>query len=289
MLVALVWLAAAGAASAAESARPTVLVEDLILGTRKMMMSFDVGEVLKIIEIAPDGQSMRVHLTIDVEVSAVVFRYRRHTDIHAWYDARGLRMFVSEIDDDGKITSLSGVRKTIVREREMVHVYGVVEGREVNQVVPVSYFHFTSLENYAYLTALTRVKGTWRVLDLFTGDIWIVHVTPTGMTPCPEPAEGQCYRVELKSPKNSGVFYYTLEGLLAGAEGEDSLGVFTMREREEDEQPIALPAEEGGGFLKGLFDGASLGPDAAPASEPALPPPAVAPEPETPPRTGVAP
>ena len=251
---------------AAETSNKT-LVEDLTI-TGKALVSLDVGTTRAVTQISQDGRSQRIGLRVNVDVSTFVYKYYRHTSVDAWYDAQGLVVFVTEIDEDGKITRLNGLREHMVRDRDVIHLVGIVKGVPVDKVVPIEMFNYTSVENYPYVSALARESNTWRVLNLFTGEVDLVRVTPERVVNCPSPVPGECFQISKHSADNQGTHYFTLDGQLVGAEGDDQLGHYVLSSRhpptpahqvESEQKSDAPPAEaepkeeKPGTLLKWLF------------------------------------
>lgn len=217
---------------AAQVDKSIVFEEDRIISS-KALVTIDVGKSRRIVQISPDGERMHVQLKIDVDVSAVFLSYHRHAVLDGWYDRKGLVAFVSEMNENGKITQLNGRRVERIGGRVFMHLYGVVAGKPLDREIPYSMIHYTDLENYPYVAALSREQATWRVLNLFNGEIELVKVEPVGTCPCPEYKEATCYRLNLSSPERQGSYYYLPEGQIAYVKGEDSLGSFMLRMPEE--------------------------------------------------------
>lgn len=227
-----------------------VQVEERIVSS-KALMTLDVGRYRRVVQISPNGRNMHIQFEIRVSVSAVVMSYHRHTLVDAWYDRQGLVAFISEEDEDGKKTILNGRRERQVGERVVFRIQGMIAGQPVDRSIPFQMIHFTNLENYPFTAALSRTRQTWRVLNLFNGEVELVHMTPEGVENCPAPTSCSCWRVKLWSPGRQGIFHFTGDTLLAHARGDDKLGNFILR----TEPPKTK--KESGGFFGGFFGGGS--------------------------------
>lgn len=264
-------------------------VEDLqVIG--KAMVSLNVGRSQRFVTIYPDEGRMHIAMRIDVDVSAIVMSYHRHSRVDAWYDKRGLVSFSSEITENGRTTILSGRRERILRERDVMHLYGTLKGRPIDKTYPTHLYSVTSLENYPVVANQARQEKTFRVLDLFSGDILLVEVTPYGTTPCPNGSGATCQKILRKSATLSGFFTYSDDGLMLEAQGEDEQGKFQLKMADPgglkssttaiEEKPDALPESKetaGAAFGKKLLESFFSTPeekapeDAPPAPE--APPP----------------
>jgi hypothetical protein len=249
-----------GPAEAAWPSDTLIQVEDRIVSS-KALMTIDVGYYRRVVQVDPQGRNMHIQFEIRVDVSAIVMSYHRHTLVDAWYDRQGLVAFVTEIDEDGRITQLNGRREKQVGEKLVLHMEGTVDNAPVDKSIPFPMIHFTSLENYPFTAALSRQRQTWRVLNLFNGEVELVQLTPEGVENCPDPVPCSCYRVKVWSVSREGMFYYTGDGLMSYARGEDKLGNFILRT-----PPPQKPKESGGGLFGGFF-----GTGTKPAQEPGGP------------------
>lgn len=213
--------------SAALAKQPKLIFEELVIAT-KAIMTINVGKSDRIVQISASGNQMNIHFEIKVDVSAMFLSYHRKSEVDAWYDRNGLLMFISEINEDGKVTVLNGLRRTVVGEKVVMQINGVINGEAIRKEYPFSMIHFTNLENFAFAAAMTRTKTTWRILNLFNGEIELVKSTPEGIEQCPDFDEEYCYRVSIWSKSQQAVFHYSMDGRIAHADGRDDLGKFLL-------------------------------------------------------------
>ena len=203
-------------------------VEDLqVIG--KAMVSLNVGRSQRFVTIYPEEGRMHIAMRIDVDVSAIVMSYHRHSRVDAWYDKRGMTSFSCEIMENGRQTILSGKRERILRDREVMHLYGTIKGRPIDKTYPTHLYTVTSVENYPPLANAARQEESFRVLDLFSGDILLVDITPYGATACPNKISGTCQKLLRKSATLNGTFIYSEDGLMIEAQGEDEQGKFQLK------------------------------------------------------------
>ena|GEM_PF-4632819 len=207
--------------------QPKLIFEDLVIAT-KAIMTINIGESNRVYQIYDNGNKMSIHFDIKVDVSAMFLSYHRKSEVDAWYDKSGLVWFISEINDDGKITVLNGQRKMEVGEKEIIHIFGFINGQPVNKKYPFSMIHYTNLEHYSFAAAMTRTKTTWRILNLFNGEIEMVRSTPEGIIKCPELDGEYCYQVSIWSQAQQAVFHYDMNGIMVHADGNDKLGHFIL-------------------------------------------------------------
>ena len=127
------------------------------------------------------------------------------------------------------MTRLTGMREKVFGEKVVFSIYGISNGKPVNREIPFSMIDMTNIEYFAYAAAMTRSDVTWRILNLFNGNLEIVRLHPEGVEQCPQPFQNSCYRVAMTAPDNEGMFYYTMDGILAEAKGDDALGNYILK------------------------------------------------------------
>lgn len=203
-------------------------VEELVVSSTVSMVEVEGGVLKRTVRLYPSRGEVQTLHQIDIDVSALFFSYSRHSLIEAWSDSLGLRQFKTTIEVNGNKSELSGERILHPVYGPTIEVKGNVEGETVNRLVPQMMFQFTSVDNYAYVGALSRVPVAYRVLNLFSGDVELTSIRPQGEIECPSPSKGTCLKTIMWNVKRRGAFYYDLDGLLRFADGEDEEGNFIL-------------------------------------------------------------
>ncbi len=262
---------------AAEAPALTVK-EDLQISTKITLARIDVGTMRKRIHYFPEKEQVEIVSEIDVEVSALVISVRRKTTVRALYDKDGLVRFTTTINRNDDLTNLSGERVRKWYGEDVIHIFGVKEGKLFEREIPMKSFHFTSSENYPAIASFSQKELSWTVLDLFSGELDFAKVQLEKLGSCPEPANGLCYQLDVKRKANSGTFYYDTDGIMVAGDGEDVDGSFRLRWK--------LPEKEkkkSGGFWNSIFGGDDE-PDepASTGSDPQTPEVGSEPRPENP-------